>query len=111
MLQYYEPAVRRLSGLVLVAFMLPLLSVAESKLAISPTNPRQLSNSTLQFTALLNGKAAKAAPVQWSSSNPAVATIDGAGNAALLNSGATTITASLGSGSQQASTVLTVTTA
>src|SRR5215472_2560669 len=110
MLQSYKSAVRRSAGIVLLAFMLPVLSVAESKLTISPSNPRQLNKSSSQFTALLNGKATRA-PVHWSSSNPAVATIDGGGNAALLSPGTTTITASLGAGSQQASTMLTVTTA
>ena len=59
--------------------MLPVLSLAADRLTISPSNPRQLSNSSLLFTALLTGKAAKA-PVQWSSSSPAVASIDVAGN-------------------------------
>jgi hypothetical protein len=40
-----------------------LLCSGATRLMISPAYPKQLSKSTLQFTANLNGK--------WSSSNPA----------------------------------------
>jgi hypothetical protein len=85
-------------------------ATASSKLAVSPENPHQLKNSGVQFSALSNGKAVKG-PVQWSSSNPSVATIDGEGTATLLSPGTTTITARLGEGEQRISTLLTVTTA
>jgi hypothetical protein len=91
--------------------MLPWLCHASSKLTISPANPRQLSNSSLQFTASINGELVDG-PVTWGSSNPAVATMAGASGAAqatLLSAGTTTITAA--HGGQQASTVLTVTVA
>jgi hypothetical protein len=82
----------------------------DNKLAISPINPKQLSGSTLQFTATFNGHD-PSHHVRWSSSNQAVATIDGAGKATLLSLGTTTIAARLGEGEQRASTLLTVTTA
>jgi hypothetical protein len=92
------------------ALTLPSFVSAASKLAISPHNPRQLNNSSLQFTASLNGRDLSNR-VRWSSSNPAIAIIDSNGKASLVSSGTTAITASLGAGSQQASTVLTVTVA
>ena len=84
------------------------LCTAGATLTISPANPRQLSNSTVQFAAILNKKDVTG-KVQWYSSNPAVATIAAGGLANLLSSGTTTITAA--HGSVQASTVLNVTTA
>ena len=83
-----------------------------SRLMISPLNPKQLSKSALQFTATLNGKDVSKR-VQWSSSNPAVATIDGGGNASLLTAGTSTITATARTTTKQPSisTTLTVTTA
>src|SRR5260370_12470545 len=71
------------------------LCAAANKLSISPSNPRQLSNSSLQFTAVVNGERVDG-PVKWSSSNTAVATISassGMGTATLLSSGTTPITA------------------
>jgi hypothetical protein len=50
---------------------------------VSPSNPRLLKSSALQFTALLNAAPA-GGPMQWSSSNPAVTTIDGQGKATLF---------------------------
>jgi hypothetical protein len=85
--------------------------LAANKLTISPNSPRQLNNSTLQFTASINGELIDG-PVTWTSSNPPVATIAGANgiaNASLLGAGTTTITAV--HGGQSASTVLTVTVA
>jgi len=83
---------------------------AEHKLAVSPINPTQLRNSSLHFTATLNRREVND-HVRWRSSNPAVATIDGAGNAILISAGTTIITARVGEGEQRASTLLTVTTA
>lgn len=59
---------------------------------MSPISPRQLSNSTLQFTATVNGRDVTKL-MQWSSSTPAVATINKNGTASLLTAGASTITA------------------
>jgi len=87
------------------------LCSAATKLAIAPVNPIQLKNSSVQFTASINGEPVDG-PVTWGSSNPAVATIagtSGAAQATLLSAGTTTITAA--HGGQQASTVLTVTVA
>src|SRR5215831_11707318 len=81
---------------------------AEPKLVVSPSNPKQLRNSSLHFTATLNRHEMNE-HVRWRSSNPAVATIDGAGNAILISAGTTIITARLGEGEQRASTLLTVT--
>ncbi len=96
-----------------VALLLALSSLgsAASRLTITPANPRQLSNSTLQFRALINGELVDG-PVTWSSSNPVVATItarSGRAQATLLSAGTTTITAV--HGEQRASTGLTVTVA
>ena len=94
-----------------LVFALPSLCSAASKLTIAPANPRQLSNSTLQFTAAINGEIVDG-PVSWTSSNPAVATIDGRSGTALatlLSPGTTTISAV--HGGQRAATVLTVTVA
>jgi len=94
----------------LVLRFAPLCS-ATSTLTLSPTNPRQLSNSALQFTASHNGKIVDG-PVSWTSSNPAVATITGTSSTAtanLLSMGTTTITAT--HGGQRGSTSLTVTVA
>jgi len=94
-----------------MAFVLMPFCAASSKLTVSPSNPRQLRNSSLQFTALVNGELVDG-PVKWTSSNTAVATISGSsgtGTAMLLSTGATTITAV--HGAQKASTVLTVTVA
>ena len=98
---------RRITCL-LTILALPSLCCAVSKLTISPANPRQLSNSSLQFTSTLN-KNDVTGKVQWRSSNPAVATIAAGGLATLLAPGTTTITAA--NGSVRASTSLTVTTA
>src|SRR5215467_6754038 len=64
---------------------------AASVLSLSPHTPRGLKNSSVQFTATLNGKPAKA-PLQWGSSNPAIAIVDANGKAMLLSPGTTTIT-------------------
>jgi Bacterial Ig-like domain (group 2) len=101
----------RLAGwLVLLALMLPSLSFAADKLSISPINPKQLSHARLQFTATFDRRDVSD-HVRWSSSNPAVATVDRDGRATLLGSGTTTISARLGEGEQRAATLLTVTTA
>jgi hypothetical protein len=92
---------------------MPVLGPAASSgvFAISPAAPQALKNSALQFTALLNGTPV-GAPVQWSSSDPAVATIDGQGKATLLRIGTSKITVStVALQGLQASTVLSVTTA
>src|SRR5258708_20387135 len=94
--------------LAMVLALAPLCT-ASNKLSISPSNPRQLSNSSLQFTALVNGEVVDG-PTKWTSSNPAVATIagtTGTATAMLFSAGTTTITAV--HGGQKASTVLTVT--
>lgn len=65
-----------------------------NKLAISPSNPKQLSNSSLQFTATF-GKLDVTKLVNWTSSNATIATIATGGKATLLTSGSTTITATL----------------
>jgi hypothetical protein len=80
-------------------------------MTVSPSNPKQLSNSTLQFTATVNGEPVDG-PVKWTSSNTAAATISGTtctATATLFSAGTTTITAV--HGGQKASTVLTVTVA
>ncbi len=93
----------------LAVVTLPSLSYATgTKLTVSPSNPRQLSNSSLQFTAMLKNKDVTKL-VKWRSSNPAVATIATGGLATLLSSGRTTITAA--HGSTRASTTLIVTVA
>ena len=96
---------------VALLLMLAPLCAASSRLTISPSNPRQLSNSRLQFTASINGEPVDG-PVTWNSSNPAVATITGRSGTAiarLLTAGTTTITAV--HGGQRASTLLAVTVA
>jgi hypothetical protein len=102
---------RKPIGLWAIVLTTASLAVAASKLTISPSNPEQLSNSALQFNALVNGELIDG-PVKWTSSNPAVATITGTtgtGSASLLSAGSTTITAV--HGGQKVSTVLTVTVA
>src|SRR5579859_2706524 len=97
--------------LLAIVFTIAPLCVASSKLTISPSNPSQLSDSSLQFSALVNGEVVDG-PVKWTSSNPAVATITGTtgtASATLLSAGTTTITAV--HGGQTASTVLKVTVA
>ena len=77
-----------LSSLLLV-LLFSSLAVAASKMTISPSNPRLLSNSSLQFTALINGELIDG-PVKWTSSNAAVATIagtNGSATARLLSAG------------------------
>jgi len=93
---------------VLAILALPSLSFAETRLVVSPSNPRQLSNSALQFTATLNRKDVTR-KVQWRSSSSGVATIAPGGLATLLAPGTTTITAV--HGGVRASTTLTVTVA
>jgi len=96
---------------VVLFLILGALCAAANKLTISPGNPRQLRNSSLQFTTLVNGELVDG-PVKWTSSNTGVATISGSsatGTATLLGAGTTTITAT--HGGQKASTVLTVTVA
>jgi len=93
----------------LVVFLRPC--AAANKFAVSPTNPRQLSHSMLQFSALINGEIVEG-PVTWSSSNKAVATVSGksgTATATLLAGGTTTIAAV--HGRQKASTTLSVTVA
>src|SRR5262252_2560759 len=97
------------AGSLLIILLLVSFGAASSKLTISPSNPRQLKNSALQFTASINGEVVDG-PVTWTSSNTAVATIAGTtgyANAALIGAGTTTITAM--HGGQTASTLLTVT--
>jgi Bacterial Ig-like domain (group 2) len=101
---------RLAAWLVFVALVLPSLSFAADKLAISPSNPRQLSHSSLQFGVALRGHD-MSDHVRWTSSNPVVATIGRDGQATLLSPGTTTISARLGEGEQRAATLLTVTTA
>ena len=94
-----------------IIFMTASPCLAASKMTISPSNRKQLSNSTLQFTATVNGEMV-AGPTKWTSSNTAVATIvgtTGIANAALLSAGTTTITAV--HGGQTAQPTLTVTVA
>jgi Bacterial Ig-like domain (group 2) len=93
-----------------LVFTLPAWCFAADKLSISPNHPKQLSHSRLQFTVVLN-RHDISDRVRWTSSNPAVAGINSRGEATLLSPGTTTISAQLGEGVQQASTVLTVTTA
>jgi hypothetical protein len=101
---------RQAACLAILILRLSSAGWAEHKLTVSPTNPKQLRNSSLHFTATLNRHETNE-HVRWRSSNPAVATIDGAGNATLHSAGTTIITARLGEGEQRASTLLTVTTA
>jgi hypothetical protein len=101
----------RLVLLLAILLTCALICFGTSRLTISPINPRQLSNSALQFTATVNGEIVDG-PVSWTSSNPAVATITGSSGTAtatLHSMGTTTITAT--HGGQRASTVLTVTVA
>src|SRR5690242_6455711 len=92
----------------LLLFTLSSLCSAAT-LTVSPLNPRQLSHSTLQFTAMLNKKDVSK-EVQWGSSNPGVATIASGGLATLLGQGTTTITAAHNK-VDATTTVLTVTVA
>src|SRR5215467_4049187 len=99
------------SLLLLVLLLSAFAAAASSKLTISPSNPKQLKNSTLQFTALANGEVVDG-PTKWTSSNQAVATIVGSTGTAiatLLSTGTTTITAV--HGGQRAQTTLSVTVA
>lgn len=92
-------------------FMVSSVCLAASKLIISPANPRQLSHTTLSFTASINGNVVHG-PVAWSSSSPAIASIagsNGSAQASLLGAGTTAITAV--HGGQSTSTLLTVTVA
>src|SRR5262249_33851973 len=102
--RYIKDGFRSSARLVTLTVALSSLASAGNKLAISPDNPIQLKNSTLQFVASINGERLDG-PVKWSSSNPVVARISGASgeaNAALLSPGTTTITAA--HGGQSAST-------
>jgi hypothetical protein len=106
------------TGCLVSGFPPPPSSIPPGVFTVSPGNPRLLTHSALQFTVLLNGKPlggpilGGSGAIQWSSSNPAVATVDGQGNASLLSPGAATITASSAAlQGLQASTTLTVTTA
>jgi hypothetical protein len=101
---------RAFSAIFCLLLLCAAYGMAADKLAITPDNARQLRNSQLRFTARLHGRDF-IDRVRWSSSNPAVATIDRDGQATLLSTGTTTIRARLGEGEQQASTLLTVTTA
>jgi Bacterial Ig-like domain (group 2) len=100
----------RFAACLVLALLLPPLSFAVDKLSIAPSNPKQLSHSSIQFTAALN-RHEMSDRVRWSSSNPSVASIDRNGKATLLSPGATIISARSGEGEQRAATVLTVTTA
>lgn len=105
----FSKTFRRSSLLAALFISLAPLSFPANKLTITPTNPRQLSNSTLRFTASIHANVMNG-PVTWSSSNPTVATIagnSGTANAELLGAGTTTITAM--HGGQKAATLLTVT--
>ncbi|HKF22613.1 MAG TPA: Ig-like domain-containing protein [Candidatus Angelobacter sp.] len=103
---------RKNTAIAMLGFALMQLSyaVAAEKLSISPINASQLSRSSLQFTALLNGQDVRDR-VQWASSSTDVAVINSRGVARLLSPGTTIITARLGEGVQRASTTLRVTTA
>ncbi len=108
---FVAKATRQVAPLGMLLLALSALCSAANRLTIAPANPRQLSNSTLQFRALINGELVDG-PVTWSSSNPVVATITGRSGralATLLTAGTTTITAV--HGGQRASTGLTVTVA
>jgi len=109
-MRYIEQHRRATSWLAAFVIMLPSWCFAANKLSILPAYPKQLSNSSLQFTAALNNKDATH-HVRWSSSNPAVARISSNGEATLLSPGTTTISARLGEREQRAATFLTVTTA
>jgi len=91
-----------------IMFLMLTKPGSAANLIISPTNPRQLSNSSLQFRATLNRKDVSR-KVQWRSSNASVATVAAGGLATLLAPGTTTITAA--HGSLRATTTLTVTVA
>ena len=94
--------------LLAVVFLMLTVPGFAANLTVSPTNPRQLSNSTLQFTATLNKKDVSG-KVQWRSSSQSVATIAAGGLATLVGPGTTTITAA--HGAVRASTTLIVTVA
>ena len=101
---------RMIASYLFLVIALPSFCLAATKLIVSPANPRQLSNSNVQFAATLNGRDVTKT-VQWSSSNPVIATIDSNGNATLLSAGTSTITAMARTTSKwpTASTTLTVT--
>jgi hypothetical protein len=63
-------------SIAIVGFVLAFAScgAASSNLSVAPDNPRQLNNSNLQFSASRNGKDFSNR-VQWSSSNPTVASV------------------------------------
>ncbi len=77
-------------------------------LSLTPSNPVLIKGLSLNFQALLGSEQEnKTSDVNsWTSSNPAVASIDSSGRALALSAGATTITAVVGN--QKGSTTLTV---
>jgi len=105
-----EPLLRRLSiVLVLIATLLPSCggnsksssSMDWTSITVQPTSPSMPAGAQLQFGALgtpaSGGSVIVTSEVTWTSSNPAVATINSAGLATGLAAGKTQITASLGS--------------
>jgi hypothetical protein len=91
-------AIRQVTRLGILLFPSVFLCHAASRLTISPTNPRQLSHSILQFTASANREIVDE-PVSWTSSSSRVATItgtSGTATASLLSAGTTTSTAAHG---------------
>jgi hypothetical protein len=79
---------------------------AARQLTVKPSDPVLIKGLTLGFRAFLEGGNDGEESGFWTSSNPAVATIDGSGRALALSPGTTTITASTRGGA--ASTTLTI---
>jgi trimeric autotransporter adhesin len=109
-------------ALLLIALTLPIAGCTNQQvdsLSISPTSQSLSVNQTVQFTATAttdHGKGAATtqnvtSSVTWTSSSPAVATINAAGLATALSPGTTTVTASTNgySGTLGATALLTVT--
>jgi hypothetical protein len=81
-------------GLVTLWLAIPAFGSAPT-LTLSPSNPVLIKGVTINFQALLGTENKNSDVKSWTSSNPAVATIDSTGHAVALAAGTTTITAAV----------------